>query len=205
MQAVEKAIQDLKAAKGTQVEEAIRQINVLAGRPKLTSPAVIIAAVESLVDVATRTSHKDLEYYCKALQACRRFEASPDLCSLCLRLFGSQEDKKISAAIAEWSKQQKYEEPKENSCNTQGSGNLHGSVNSQGAPQYPFWPQMWGPPNVQNFPPNNGMHYFRPYPFVGGPMGNGMGRPRMGGVCYYCKRKGHFVANCPKLNDKKEK
>ena len=58
---------------------------------------------------------------------------------------------------------------------------------------------------MQNFPPNNGMHYFRPYPFVGGPMGNGMGRSRMGGVCYYCKRKGHFVANCPKLNDKKEK
>ena len=94
MQAVEKAIQDLKAAKGTQVEEAIRQLNVLAGRPKLTSPAVIIAAVESLVDVATRTSHKDLEYYCKALQACRRFEGSPDLCSLCLRLFGSHEYKK---------------------------------------------------------------------------------------------------------------
>ncbi|KAK3107550.1 hypothetical protein FSP39_017076 [Pinctada imbricata] len=61
--AVEKAIQDLKKDKGSQVEEALRQINVLAGRPKLTSPAVIIAAVESLVDVATRTSDKNLEYY----------------------------------------------------------------------------------------------------------------------------------------------
>ena len=56
-----------------------------------------------------------------------------------LRLFGSHEDKKnISAAKAELSKQQKYDEPKENSCNPQGSGNLHGSVNSKGAPQYPF-------------------------------------------------------------------
>ena len=57
MQAVEKAIQDLKAAKGTQVKETIRQINVLAGCPKLTSSAVTIAVVEFLVDVALMWHH----------------------------------------------------------------------------------------------------------------------------------------------------
>jgi hypothetical protein len=91
---MEEAIKDLQSSKGSKVEDAFRQINILAGRPKLTSPAVIIAAVESLVDIASRSSHKDLDYFCKALQACRRYETSPDLCSLCFRLFGSQEDKK---------------------------------------------------------------------------------------------------------------
>lgn len=71
---------------------------MLAGRPKLTSPAVdvIIAAVESLqlVAIVTRSSRKDLDYFCKALQACRRYmyETNLDLCSLCLTLFGSQGD-----------------------------------------------------------------------------------------------------------------
>lgn len=94
---------------------------------------------------------------------------------------GPKKIKKKSAAIAEWTKQQKYEDPKEN--NPQGTGNLDGGLNSQGIPQFPFWPQMLAPaPNGNNFAPN--MQYFRPYPFVGGPMGN-MGKPRMGGQCFF--------------------
>ncbi|KAK3087953.1 hypothetical protein FSP39_012723 [Pinctada imbricata] len=79
----------------------------------------------SAVEKAIQDLKKD-----KGSQACRRFEASQDLCSLCLRLFGSHEDKKIAAAIAEWTKQQKYEDTKEN--NTQNGSNLSGGINPQG-------------------------------------------------------------------------
>ena len=75
----------------SEVREALKQISTLAARPNLTSPSVLIAAVESLADVATRTSNSDAEYYAKALQACRRYENS-DIWGLCQRLFGSSED-----------------------------------------------------------------------------------------------------------------
>lgn len=57
-----------------------------------------------LSHVAKCEGHKDAEFFNKALQACRRFEESEDVCGLCLKLIGSSEDRKISTAIAEWVK-----------------------------------------------------------------------------------------------------
>lgn len=92
---------------GKEVTLALKNISILASRPKLTSPSVMIAAVESLVDIAMTTGHKEADYFSKALQTCRKFENNPDIVGLCQRLFGTAEDKKISSVVAEWSKNKK--------------------------------------------------------------------------------------------------
>ncbi|CAG2207256.1 unnamed protein product [Mytilus edulis] len=91
------------------VDEALKHVRVLANRPKLTSACVLLASLEVLVDCALKAGHNETEYYSKVLQACRHYEDNPDVCNLCLRLLGSSEDRKISSAIAEWSKNKKYD------------------------------------------------------------------------------------------------
>ncbi|VDI00400.1 Hypothetical predicted protein [Mytilus galloprovincialis] len=91
------------------VDEALKHVRVLASRPKLTSACVLLASLEVLVDCALKAGHNETEYYSKVLQACRHYEDNPDVCNLCLRLLGSSEDRKISSAIAEWSKNKKYD------------------------------------------------------------------------------------------------
>ncbi|XP_069101990.1 uncharacterized protein [Argopecten irradians] len=177
-----------------QVTDALRQISILAGRPRLTTPAVLIAAVESLVDIATRTACPELDYYCKALQACRRFESSSDLCGLCQKLFGSKEDKRISSAVAEWSKHQKYNIASEGVHEKEKmSGWYQGQMLGQFPGQYgpPFWPG-WG--QQGGFP-------IAPYPPPRLGVGQNVGMRKLG-VCHYCKKKGHYVAKCPKLGEK---
>ncbi|XP_069134794.1 uncharacterized protein [Argopecten irradians] len=177
-----------------QVTDALRQISILAGRPRLTTPAVLIAAVESLVDIATRTACPELDYYCKALQACRRFESSSDLCGLCQKLFGSKEDKRISSAVAEWSKHQKYNIASEGVHEKEKiSGGYQGQMLGQFPGQYgpPFWPG-WG--QQGGFP-------IAPYPPPRLGVGQNVGMRKLG-VCHYCKKKGHYVAKCPKLGEK---
>ena len=83
------------------VTEALKSVRALAGRPKLTPPSVLIAALEFLVECANKASHPEADFFSKALQACRQFENHDDISNLCLKLFGSSEDKKISATIAE--------------------------------------------------------------------------------------------------------
>lgn len=102
---LEDRLKGLKSKSGEQkVDDAIRQVRLLAARPKLKQSHVLIASLEMLVDVAKCEGHKDAEFFNKALQACRRFEESEDVCGLCLKLIGSSEDRKISTAIAEWVK-----------------------------------------------------------------------------------------------------
>ncbi|CAG2212994.1 unnamed protein product [Mytilus edulis] len=91
------------------VDEALKHVRVLANRPKLTSACVLLASLEVLVDCALKAGHNETEYYSKVLQACRHYEDNPDVCNLCLRLLGSTEDRKVSSAIAEWSKNKKYD------------------------------------------------------------------------------------------------
>ena len=91
------------------VADALKNVRILAGRPKLTSPSVLLASMEVLVEAALKAGHSDTDFFSKALQACRQYENIPDLCNLCLKLFGSSEDKKISSAIAEWVKTNKHE------------------------------------------------------------------------------------------------
>lgn len=105
LKGLEQNVSVLKSKSGEQkVDDAIRQVRLLAARLKLTPSHVLIASLEMLVDVAKCEGHKDAEFFNKALQACRRFEESEDVCGLCLKLIGSSEDRKISTAIAEWVK-----------------------------------------------------------------------------------------------------
>ncbi|KAJ8309737.1 hypothetical protein KUTeg_011602 [Tegillarca granosa] len=84
------------------VSERNKNVRVLASRPKLTNSGVLFAALEVLVDCAVKAGHAESEHYTKALQTCRQYEDHDDLCSLCLKLVGSSEDKKISSIIVDW-------------------------------------------------------------------------------------------------------
>ena len=68
---------------------------------KLPSPGVLIAAMEVLVENATKSGHGELDYFNKALSACRQYEDHSDVCNLCLKLLGSSEDKQISSVVAD--------------------------------------------------------------------------------------------------------
>ncbi|CAC5426858.1 unnamed protein product [Mytilus coruscus] len=90
------------------VEDALKNLRVLADKPKITSPSLLLASMEVQVECVLKAGHIDTDFFCKALQACRQYETNPDICSLCLKLLGSNDDKKISAAIAEWVKTKKH-------------------------------------------------------------------------------------------------
>ena len=90
------------------VEDALHQIRILAARPALTATHVLLAGVELLVEQAALTGHFEAPCYSKALRACREMTTIEYLCSLCLKLFGSAEDKKISSALSELAKSKRY-------------------------------------------------------------------------------------------------
>ena len=76
------------------VTEALKSVRTLTGRPNLTPPSVLIAALGFLVECANKASHPEADFFSKALQACRQFENHDDISNLCLKLLGSSEDKK---------------------------------------------------------------------------------------------------------------
>ena len=102
---------DLEALKsrreGLQVDEALSNVRSLASRPNLTSPNVLMAAIETLIEVANKANYKDASMFSKAYATCKRYEENEDFCGLVLKLFGSQEDKKIASIIADWAKAKK--------------------------------------------------------------------------------------------------
>ena len=68
---IERKMESMKEKSGEdQVEECLRQVRILAGRPNLTQAHVLLAALETLVDVAFRNSHKDADFYSKAFTHC---------------------------------------------------------------------------------------------------------------------------------------
>ncbi|KAJ8308870.1 LOW QUALITY PROTEIN: hypothetical protein KUTeg_013744, partial [Tegillarca granosa] len=68
---------------------------------------VLLAALETLVGVAVKVSHKEAEFFSKAYVHCKRYEDNDDLCGLTMKLFGTSEDKKIDNAVADWNKSMK--------------------------------------------------------------------------------------------------
>lgn len=200
---IERKMESMKEKSGEdQVEECLRQVRILAGRPNLTQAHVLLAALETLVDVAFRNSHKDADFYSKSFTHCKKYENSKDLCGLTMKLFGSAEDRKIANVVADWLKGKKYEgsgvvEDKENVG--QNSNKSLGDLTGMQANPYPYVPLLGQP----HFP-------FSPYPvpYSGYPAQSfgfprpsvrGMGiRPRRG-RCLFCKDLGHFVADCPKM------
>ena len=91
-------------SKDMQVDEALVYIRTLATRPQLTTPSVLLAAIEMLVDSANKAYHEDSSLFSKSFAMCKKYEDNLDFCGLVLKLFGSQEDEKISSLIADWAK-----------------------------------------------------------------------------------------------------
>ena len=169
-----------------------------------------MAAVETLIEVATRASHKDVDFYVKSLAYCRRYEQSEDFCNLVLKLFGSAEDKKIANIVADWAKARKYE------SSGSGAGNVGLKCRDQ-QQQYvppsfymnptPFNPVFGAGPSMhasmQQSYPVHGFPPYSPYPannFMRVPTrGRGRGRGASSLACFYCKKKGHLVAFCPEI------
>ncbi|CAC5394760.1 unnamed protein product [Mytilus coruscus] len=92
-----------------QVDEALANIRTLASRPKLTAPHVLLAAIETLVDIAHTTYHKDAAMFSKAFSTCKKYEDNEEFCSLVFKFFGTQEDTRIASLVADWAKSRKYE------------------------------------------------------------------------------------------------
>ena len=110
-----KDLDALKTQKeGVQVDEALATVRTLANRPKLTSPNILMTAIENLVEISNKTNYKDATLFSKTLSICKKYEDHEDFCSLVLKLFGSQVDKKISSILADWAKSKKYETKKLN-------------------------------------------------------------------------------------------
>ena len=108
LQAMRQDLDELKKnSKVLQVDEALSYVRTLAARPKLTTPGVLLAAIEMLVDAANKANHKDCSLFSKSFSMCKKYEDNVDFCGLVLKLFGSQEDKKISSLISDWAKSKK--------------------------------------------------------------------------------------------------
>lgn len=196
MEAIERNISEIKT-KRDEVREALEKVRLMANNPRLTSPHILLAAIESLVNAATRQGHKDVDYFIKSLQACRRFDDSDDVCGIALKLFGSAEDKRISSAVAEWSKLKKY---KKDGASTDALGT---SQNSWPQPPYPTpmnTPWMI-PPNFSASPYYQYPGYSAPTPYRQRGTFRRFRTPyqRRPGPCHYCGEIGHLVAYCPKV------
>ena len=60
-------LDDLKnGSKEMQVGEALSYVRTSATRPKLTTPSVLLAGIEMLVDAANKTNYKDSVMFSKS-------------------------------------------------------------------------------------------------------------------------------------------
>lgn len=194
----------------SQVGESLAQVRILASRPNLTPSHVLLAAVESLVTIATKFGHKEAEFFSKAYTYCKKFEDSKDICNLAMKLFGSAEDKKLANMVAEWMKGKKYESSpkktvkveqpdKENNSQPKNVFEMpqnFGSMSNPASFGFPFvpgpmpMPPFFGPQGYSNFQGNFGNGRFNR---------RGRGGYSRRGSCLYCKEQGHYVAECPKI------
>ncbi|XP_069114013.1 uncharacterized protein [Argopecten irradians] len=204
--------EDLKLMSQKTVEGSLKHVRSLASKPSLTKGPALVTAMEILVENAIKAGHSEADFYAKALSACRQFEAHPDICGLCMKLLGSNEDRKISATVADWVKCSEVMSEREK------SENAVGKVPTPISPM--FYPHMMHP--SQNFStmaapgpilpgvPGVGSPYsYMPYPHPLSPQGGhsfrqgrrnkGDRNPRGRGSCFYCKEQGHFVSDCPKI------
>lgn len=198
MKTLENNVQSLQQKQSSdRVEEALKNVRVLAGRPKLTSPSVLLAAMEVLVECAAKAGHPEADYFSKSLQTCRQFENHPDMCTLCLKLIGSSEDKKITNTVADWVKSKKYEtkteEKKDESVAIPKAATCNPFQSLAGYYPYPQFPApcmpMGPPPGLgpMNFFGQAERQSFRPR------------MPKKKPVCFICKSDTHFVNNCPRV------
>lgn len=180
----------------SEVEEAQAQVSRMMGRIRLLQPYTIMAALETLVEVACRQGHKEAEYYKKALAECRQREHDEGFPDLVKHLFGTSEDKKIVQAVQAWRKHQKVDP---SPASASGSAGPPSPAQSGFHPSpYPSYPVYSGYPYPPPFPPSpySQQSGFGPRRRPGQRRMQYDGKPA--GACFFCKEAGHRIADCKK-------
>ena len=177
----------------TETDVALAKVRRMISRAHLMEPYLIMEGLETLAEAAANEKHKDAALYRRAFRTCKKYEDSKELGGLLVKLFGSQEDKKIQGAVAEWLKGLKTE-GKSVKGTKQDSGAktlVQAEQTPNAVPPFPFMPYMYGmQPSPQMYPQ---------FPRGrGGPRG-GRGRGQNQRACFYCKETDHLVADCPKM------
>ncbi|XP_076093963.1 uncharacterized protein LOC143064766 [Mytilus galloprovincialis] len=79
LQAMRQDLDELKKnSKVLKVDEALSYVRTLAARPKLTTPGVLLADIEMLVDAANKANHKDCSLFSKSFSMCKKYEDNVD-------------------------------------------------------------------------------------------------------------------------------
>ncbi len=176
------------------LQEIQSQVGRMLTRIKMVAPFTVLSTLENLVEVASRHGHKDAAYWKKALEECRGHEGTDGFPDLVKQLFGSAEDKRVSAAIQGWKKSRLLEQSQPG--RSVAAGNVEpATAQLVTPPPPPPYPHPYYPPLAYYpYPPN-------PYR---SPRGRGRGsrnpagqRPGAG-LCYVCNEPGHKALECPK-------
>ena len=181
---IEKELKRLREGNAhSSVDAALGQVRALALRSS-TDNAVLVAALETLADLAAAHSHEDAQQYKLVLKACQDSEALGPLHGLINKLIGTDMAKKIASSLEGWKKSLKRDDGK--------------------TPQRPQ-PQQQG--NHQ--PPMMGGFYPGPPPPPWAQFGNfrGRGRGRPQGAyrtkrCFLCNSPDHLVMECGQIKKK---
>ena len=173
---MEDEIKRLKENSGAaSVETALGQVRALALRAS-THNSALVAALETLADIASANNHKEQDHFKMILKAARENEYVGPLHTLITKLLGTDVAKKVSSGLETWRKSVLKE------------GGLAGNQHHWG---YPGPGAYGGPP---------------PPWFMGPMAGRGRGargRGRHSGppkpkACFNCKALDHFAIHCPK-------
>ena len=199
MAAMEEELKSLREDPHESVDALLGQARRLVGKVE-GDRAVSLA--ESIAEVAATTKHKLKDFYKEALRLVKEQEASPDLKSLLVSLYGSADAQKASNAYTAWKKTLKIEGRLESSAPAATPAaaaaaawpvnppalpgpQLHPQMAYAGFPPYPMF-GMYG----AQYPPAPGAQ-FPPGP----PRRRSTGSKKRGN-CFTCGKPGHHAAEC---------
>ena len=151
------------------MSHALAQVRTLALR-STSSNQVLLAALETLYDVATNTSHDEADTYKMALKACRDQEELGPLHGLVTKLLGTEMAKKTQTAVDSWKKAMNKKTAKKEDMQTQSPA-----------------PASWSNQYVGSFGGGRGR-------------GRGFrnpNRPTAPRACFICRSVEHLLQNCP--------
>ncbi len=176
-----------------EMEDIQAQVSRMLTRVKVVGSYTVLTTLEQLVEVAQRHGHKDATYWRKALEECRSHEGSDGFADLVKSLFGSAEDKKVSAAVQGWMKGRMLEQPGPQR-QTQASSQEVVALPPPPPPPPPHYPYY--PPPYYPYPQSPYRHSSR---------GRARAANRSAGrqqseeqLCFVCSEPGHRALQCPK-------